>query len=123
MKSLLILLISLCFSELIHNMIEIWGMRQKVSWLALSLKGEQHGKWFVNIDSKIKTLLLHTFILLFSGGIAYAALLWWNFTNESLVVIGIIMFLLNYIFTTIYVDRFHTAIGKLISGAKKSKKG
>ncbi len=118
MKDMLTLLVSLCFSEFIHNMIEIWGMRQKVSWLALSLKGKNHGKWPVNIDTKVKTLVLHVLVLLITGGGGFVLLKFLNPTDESLITLGIIVLILNYIVTTYKVDKFHSEIGKIIKSVK-----
>jgi hypothetical protein len=118
MNDLLLLLVSLCFAEFIHNLIEIWGMRQKVDWLKLSLDGKEHGHWPVNINTKFKTVILHIFILLFSGGSAYLLLQFFNFDNESLILIGIMILFVNYVFTTWLVDKFHMEIGRLIKSVK-----
>jgi len=115
---LLIILVALCFSEFIHNVIEIWGMRQKVSWLDLSLAGKKHGRWPVNIDTKFKTLVLHILIILISGGGAYLLLKLLNMSNEKLVFIGIVISIVNYICTTWKVDSYHSEIGRIIKNAK-----
>jgi hypothetical protein len=95
-------------------------MRQKVEWLRLSLKGEKHGRWFVNIDTKLKTIALHIFVLLAAGGIAFLVLKISNLSNRSVVLLGIIILLINYLFTTYKVDKFHEEIGSLIKKAKSS---
>ncbi|HVF69775.1 MAG TPA: hypothetical protein VNA13_04400 [Xanthomonadales bacterium] len=103
-------------------MVEIWGMRQKVSWLELSLKGKKHGRWPVNIDTKFKTVIFHLIILVVTGGIMFLVLSLVNFSGQTLILLGIIFLILNYIFTTWKVDSFHTEIGKLIISATFKKK-
>lgn len=122
MITVLVLLISLCFAEFMHNAIEIWGMRQKVSWLSQSLDGKKHGKWPVHIDTKLKTLIFHVIILFIITGLSYVLLKWLNFTNGALVTLGIVILIINYIFTTWKVDKFHMEIGRLIKDAKKKSR-
>jgi hypothetical protein len=122
MTELLLLLVSLCFAEFIHNLIEIWGMRQKVDWLKLSLDGKEHGRWPANINTNFKTVLLHIFILLLSGGSAFLVLQLLNFNNESLIFIGIMILFINYVSTTWLIDKFHREIGRLIKSAKTKGK-
>jgi hypothetical protein len=121
MVDLLKLLVSLCFAEFIHNLIEIWGMRQKAEWLSMSLDGKEHRRWPVDINTKFKTIILHLLILLIVSSIAYFLLTFLNFNNESLVFIGITILLINYLTTTWLVDKFHSEIGKLIYDAKNSE--
>lgn len=121
MGNLLTLLVSFCITELIHNAIEIWGIRQKTQWLSLSLRGKEYGKWPINIDTKFKTAILHGLILILITSAAYFLLQFLNLTNEFLVVIGITILLVNYIITTWKVDSLHTELGKLIKSAKKQE--
>lgn len=114
MTTILILLISLCFAEVVHNAFEIWGMRQKVQWLKASMHGKPHGRWPINVNTKLKTVLLHSFILVLFGGIAFFLLKSIDFSAIKLVQFGIVALLFNYAYTTWKVDRFHNEIGELI---------
>jgi hypothetical protein len=119
MDSLIRLLAAFCFTELIHNMIEIWGMRQKVRWLKLSLRGVQHGRWPINIDTKFKTILLHSIIWLGCVGIL---LIFFNFlkvSNSDLIIISLLAIFTSYIYTTWKVDKFHIEIGEVIKDVKR----
>lgn len=97
-------------------------MRQKVSWLSQSLAGKEYGKWPIHIDTKLKTLIFHVIILLLATGPSYTLLQWLNFKNEDLVILGIVVLIINYIFTTWKVDKFHSEIGELIKETKRVRK-
>ncbi len=114
MKDLITLITALCFAEFVHNVVEIWGMRQKVQWLKLSMSGRPHGHWPINIDSKTKTILLHFLILFVIGGSAFVILKLMHLQETTLLITGISVFLINYIYVTWRVDCFHAEIGELI---------
>lgn len=114
----LALLFALCLTGLVHNLIEIWGMRQKVAWLRARIDGKPHGKWPVNIDTGTKTIMLHGLILIIFGGLSWWLALAFDLSNSVLVWGSIITLLLSYILTTAYVDKFHTEIGKLLKRFK-----
>ncbi len=112
------LLVALCFAECIHNMVEVWGMSQKVHWLDMTMQGKEHGHWPLNIDSLLKTILLHGGILLLFGGLAWLTLDYLDLADRTLIIVGIVLLLDNYIVTTWKVNSFHTKIGRLISKQK-----
>ncbi len=114
MTSLLPLLVAFCIVEFFHNSIEIWGMRQKVRWLASSLAEKPHGSWPINIDTKLKTWLLHIGIVLLVGGAAYLLLMALDIGEQQLVLLGVLILALNYTLTTWKVDKFHYEIGQLM---------
>lgn len=120
MEDWLLFLVALCFSELVHNALEIWGIVQKVEWLRLSLANQKHGTWPININTKLKTIILHVLILLLSGGAGFVILKILNLSREGLVLVGITILLINYVVTTWKVDKFHEEIGKLIKKAKEN---
>src|SRR5437868_922418 len=113
MNSALIILVSLCFTEIIHNIFEVWGIRQKVQWLKLASSGKPHGRWPLNIDTGLKTVILHACLLLFFSAISFVVLGSFNLSADVLIKIGIILLLFNYAYTTWKVNRFHEEIGEL----------
>lgn len=117
-KNLLPLLFALACAEYIHNSLEVWGMRQKVEWLEARLDKRKHGTWPVNIDTKLKTALLHAAILILITALAWQAAVWLKLSNEQLVGSAIIILFLNYVSTTITVDAFHREIGLLLKRYK-----
>ncbi len=119
MNNLLVVLVALCGAEFVHNNIEIWGMRQKVGWLSIVQNGQMHGKWPINVNTKLKTVVLHSTILLLFGGLFYLILKALNLSDHNLVVTGIVILLINYACTTWCVDIYHNQIGKLITKANK----
>lgn len=123
MNNLLLFLVSLCFSEFIHNMMEIWGMREKVSWLDAAMSGKEHSKWPISIDATAKRVIaFHATVLLLVSGLVYFLLKWLNFSETSLIILGIVILITSYIITTWKVDKFHTEIGKLTAYVKKQNK-
>lgn len=121
MSNLLILLVSLCIVEAIHNEIEVYGMRQKIHWLKSAMNGKAHGHWPIHIDTRLKTGVLHLFILIFFGGISFVLIKSIDLSMTSLVATALIVLLLNYIRTTWKVNLFHDEIGQLIRTVKAGK--
>lgn len=107
-------LLSVCVTELIHNSIEIWGMRQKLSWLSLTMQNKGYKKWPIDIDSKTKVVLFHLFILAFITAATFMLLSVVNIANETLVVVAVVLLLINYVQTTYFVDKWHEEIGKIL---------
>lgn len=117
----LIFLVALSLTEFIHNAIEVWGMRQKVQWLGQAMAGQKHGKWPINIDSKLKTVILHALILFASTSFFVLVLNVVQLSNDGLIITGVSALMINYIFTTWKVDRFHKEIGRIIELVKGHK--
>lgn len=84
--------------------------------------GKKHGKWPVNIDTLAKTAWLHFSILFVLTGLFYVLFLALDISNQTLLVLGLLILVFNYCSTTFLVDRFHGEIGGLIKGAKKDQK-
>lgn len=114
MNTWLTLLFALAWAELVHNAVEIWGMRQKVAWLAARMDGRSHGNWPVNIDTKLKTAALHVVILIAAGGVAWLVAVILELQNDQLAGVAIAVLGLNFIYTTATVDSFHREIGSLL---------
>ena len=115
----LTILVALCLAEILHNSFELWGMKQKVSWLSLVLDKLEHGNWPMNINTKLKAVIFHIFILIVSSWLFYIVLRLLHLSDQSLVFTGIVLLVANYIYTTWNVDNYHTQIGKLITKVKK----
>lgn len=122
MTYLLTILVALCVTSLIHNALEIWGMRQKVRWLRISMQGRRHGKWPFDIDSKLKSASLHSAIFIVTTGVMFLILESLGISDRALIGIGISVLIVSYIHTTWKIDTYHTEIGSLISKAKKAHK-
>ena len=119
MKDMIVILVSFIVADFVHNILEIWGMRQKVEWLRLVLDNKKHGSWPVNIDTKFKTVVLHTAIFLTSAGLAFLILKSINLSEQTLVILGIVILLAGYVYTTWKVDLFHSEIRDMPKKAKK----
>ena len=115
------MLAALAVSELVHNMFEVWGMRQKVEWLGQSLKGKPHGTWPIHIDSHLKVWSLHIGMLFSISGVTYALFSVANISNHAVVLLGVATLIANYFLTVVKVHHFHIEIGALIAQAKRSK--
>lgn len=121
MDILLAVLVALCFTSFVHNTLEIWGIRQKVHWLKMSMQGLGHGAWPINIDSKAKTAVLHTAIFLTVTGVVILCLNFLNISEKGLFILGIFVLTASYIYTTWRVDQYHSEIESLIHRVKKSQ--
>ncbi len=121
MDNKLLILVALCWAELLHNIMEVWGIKQKVRWLDTVQNGSNHGRWPMNVNTKIKALLFHIVILVIFCGFFLFILKIMNLSERSLIVMGIVVLLANYANTTWQVDSYHAQIGKLITRAKKAK--
>ena len=119
MQTALTILVALCVVELVHNAIEVWGMRQKVSWLSSTRRDKVHGHWPVNINTGLKTIILHGYIIGLVGGLSILTLGIMDLSQTRLVTLGITTLLFNYIFTTWHVDKFHNEISQEINVYKK----
>ena len=119
MSSLLGILVALCGAEFIHNNFEVWGIRKKVSWLNALQDGQEYGRWPLNINTRLKMIALHASLLVIFVALFYFILKGLNLSDRSLVFIGIVTLLANYICTTWCVDIYHHQVSKLITKAKK----
>lgn len=123
MTNLLLILAALSILVLLHNLIEVWGMSQKVLWLKLTLDDKEHGTWPLNINTKFKVISLHASILLIIAGGSYLILSAISPSNRTLAGISITTLLLNYLLTVVNIDKFHTQIDTLIRKYKNNKLG
>lgn len=114
------LLVALAVGELVHNLFEIWGMRQKVAWLGLNMDGKPHGKWPLYIKTYTQVWVLHISILVFVAGLSYGLFALLNISDNVAILIGIMTLLLCYGIVVHKVHRFHMEIGRLIRKAKKA---
>lgn len=113
------LLFALAVTELTHNAIEIWGIRQKVSWLTARLDGLEHSKWPINIDTKAKVALVHGAILIVLAGPVWLASELLILPPSTLIIGSATVLLASFIYTTISVDRYHTEISKVLKRFKR----
>lgn len=117
------LLTALIINEVLHNLFEIWGIRQKVQWLNMSMHGKPHSTWPINIDNNRKVWLLHITMMLLFTSLAYWLLGECGLVDDKLVAIGVGLLIGSYIYTVYKVHFYHSEIGFLIRIAKgKSKK-
>lgn len=111
---LLKLLVALAVNELIHNAFEIWGVRQKVSWLSARMGGRPHGKWPININTDFKAYGLHAALFFIITCLVFFVLLLVDVSNQSLLLSGVIFLIISYAWTTTAVHEYHLEIGKLL---------
>ncbi len=113
------LLVALIGNELAHNCFEIWGMRQKVSWLQARMDSQPHGDWPININTAAKAYGLHTVLFFGITAILFALLLILNFSQENLIMLGLLLLVISYALTTLTVHEFHLEIGRLLRRFKR----
>ncbi len=118
-KILAALVAGLALNELLHIVFEIWGIRQKVSWLTARMDSKPHGAWPLNIDTLAKTLLLHSLMFIVFSGFSFALFSYLNLSIETSLQLSILFLVFTYSFTVFGMDAFHGDIGKLISRYKK----
>ncbi|MES2970863.1 MAG: hypothetical protein V4702_00905 [Patescibacteria group bacterium] len=118
-KLLAALVASLAINEFIHIIFEIWGIRQKVAWLAARLDKKPHGKWPINIDSLVKTLALHLTLFIFFVGLAFLWLTLGEFSTQTLLKVSIFALIVTYAYTVLGMDAYHSDIGKLLTRYKR----
>ena len=114
----LVFLTALCIAEFLHNTLEVWGMRRKVSWLDRVQSGLDSGRVPRNIDTKIWALVIHLLALAVFSSLVFFLLKVANLSDASLVVVSIIALLANYVIATWQVDSYHSHIGRVITRAK-----
>lgn len=116
--ALVSLVFALAVNEFVHNLFEVWGMRQKVSWLQHRMDGVKHKKWPIDINSSFKTLLIHLCLIMPVTGFTYLAVTLLNVDNTVLLWAATLTLVLSYGVTTFKVDKFHTEIGSLLNRYK-----
>lgn len=112
------LVAALAVNELVHIIFEIWGVRQKVSWLDRRINNLSHGKWPLNINTLGKTLLLHSIMFILITGVSFGILLQLGLSTEQFLLIAICALIVCYSYTTFSVDAYHTEIGKVLKRFK-----
>lgn len=108
------LVAALAFNELIHLVFEIWGIRQKVTWLTARIDHKPHGNWPVNIDTLGKTLLLHGVMFATITCLFFGIMLWLELPTQTLLLVAVVLLVVAYSFTTFGMDGYHREIGRLL---------
>lgn len=112
-------LAALALNEFVHICFEVWGIKQKVTWLKHRMDSKPHGSWPIHIDTFAKTILLHTILFIVSTGGFTALLLVTHPSTATLLSISIVTLVITYAFTTIQLDAYHSEIGKLLARYKR----
>ena len=103
--NLIRLVAALAASEFVHTLFEIWGIRQKVSWLGLVTNGKPHGTWPINVDSLLKVWGLHLAILMVVSATSYELL---RLLNTSVNATALIAAVTRLVTSTTVVIKTHT---------------
>src|SRR3954463_16160100 len=118
-KTLAGLIFALTVNELVHNLVEAWSIRQKVRWLQARMDNQPHGDWPMHVDTRPKTYLLHTSLLVIIGGSAYLLARLLDISAGVLLTSSLILLLISYVLTTHYIDAYHRDIGALLKRYKR----
>lgn len=113
------LILALAINELIHNAFEIWGARQKVQWLTHRIDQKPHGDWPINVDTWLKTILVHKVLLVVIVSMCWLALVALRLSPQSELTVACGVLLLSYGYTVFAFDRFHRDIGQLLRRYKR----
>jgi hypothetical protein len=113
------LLAALAVNELLHILFEVWGIRQKVSWLQARMDNKPHGDWPININNLTKTLTLHAALFLLITCVTFATFIILDVSSRTLLQISIGLLIVTYAYTVFGMDAFHSEIGHLLKRYKR----
>ena len=122
MQSIAYLLAALAINEFVHNIFELWGLSQKLTWLDKGLKGIKPGTWPIHIDTKVKTFALHSLMLVLVAGLTFFTFVIVQVSTETSLIIAALALVFNYMYVVIKTDSIHEHIGRIISAVKAIKK-
>ncbi len=118
-QSLINLMLALAANELIHNVLEVQNMRDKLKRLSTYMAGKSYKEIPLNIDTRLKSYGLSFTIFIVVVGALFAFFSWLSLSPDTAVKTVIVLLVLSYAATAVTVDQFHVDIEKITKPFKK----
>lgn len=112
-QSLVNLMLALAANELIHNVLEIKNMRDKVTRLTTYMAGKPYKEIPLNIDTRAKSYGISFVAFLLIVGALFGLFTWLNLAPETAIKVTIGLLIVAYAVTAVTVDQFHVDIEKV----------
>ncbi len=111
--TLLNLILALLTNELLHNVIEIMSVREKVKRLDAYSSGRKWKEMKLNIDTRTKSYSLSLVGLIVVVLPLWGLFMWLSFSLYTALKYGIIVLVLTYWLTAIGLDKYHVEIERI----------
>jgi len=121
-QTLINLILALATNELIHNLAEVKGMRDKVSRLSAYIAGKPYKELPLNIDTRAKSYAISFTIFVVVVGLLYGFYMWLDLSTDTALKTIIALLVLSYAATAVTVDQFHVDIEKVTRPFKNKVK-
>ena len=121
-QTLINLMLALAANELIHNILEVQNMREKVKRLAAYIAGKSYKELPININTRLKSygISFVAFILIVSS--LFAFFTWIDLPFDTALKVAIGLLVVSYAVTAVTVDQFHVEIEKVTKPFKNKAK-
>jgi len=113
------LLLALAANELIHNIAEVMGMRNKVKRLTAYIDKLPFKELPINIDTRLKSYAVSTVLFLVFVGLLYAVFSVIALDTTAALWTAIGLLVLSYFTTAVLVDAYHVDIEQVTKRFKK----
>jgi hypothetical protein len=118
-QTIINLALALATNELLHNIIEVNGIRSKVARLKAYINGETFKEIPLNIDTRPKAYAIATIAFIVIVGILFGTYSLLDINAEDAFVIIIGLLVASYFATGIMVDKYHVDIEQVTRKFKK----
>lgn len=121
-QTLINLILALATNELIHNVVEVKGMRDKVSRLSTYIAGKPYKELPLNINTRAKSYAISFCIFIVVVAVLYGFYMWLDLSTDTALKTIVVLLVLSYAATAVTVDQFHVDIEKITKPFKKKVK-
>lgn len=121
-QTLINLVLALATNELIHNVLEVQNMREKVRRLSTYISGKPYKEMPLNIDTRAKSYGISFAIFIVVVSVLFAFYTWLDFSGDTALRILVLLLVVSYAATAVTVDQFHVDIEKVTKPFKKKPK-
>ncbi len=109
-RSLVTLMLALATNELLHNVIEVKGIREKVARLVAYMDKKPFKELPFKIDTRAKSYALSTILFLIVVGLLYGFYSLLDLSTDTAVKVTVGLLILSYAATAVLVDKYHVDI-------------
>jgi len=118
-QTLINMALALATNELLHNIMEVSSIRNKVARLQAYVDKKEYKEMPMNIDTRPKAYAISAVAFVVLVGILFGVYSIFNINADTAIKIIIGLLVVTYIVTVVTVDKYHIEIEKVTRLFKK----